>query len=226
MERRWRQRARFSTYEPHGTADGRGHKAASRAQSMPKYDEGWEDKEREPPAPGERVKALRRQLRDEAIAGPVRPSGGHVRAPHNYLRISLTEKCNLRCLYCMPEEGIDLTAKDELLSTDEVVRIARLFVANGQDQAHGGRTAVRPRPRGNHPQTPRLSRAEDIAITTNGLTLHRNLDALQAAGLTHVNISLDTLVPPKFELLTRRRGHDRVLKSIDRAVELGYDPVR
>ena len=67
---------------------------------------------------------------------------------------------------------------------------------------------------------------EQIAITTNGLTLHRRLEALKRAGLTHVNISLDTLVPAKFELLTRRNGHDRVLRSIREAVKFGYDPVK
>ena len=65
-----------------------------------------------------------------------------------------------------------------------------------------------------------------IAVTTNGLTLHRRLEALRDAGLTHVNISLDTLVPAKCELLTRRKGHDRVMRSIRAAVDLGYDPVK
>ena len=233
-----------TSHEQHGTADGRGrqqgkqrspaHRAnspvrhARTAASMPKYDEGWEEKERDPPAPGERVKALRRQLRDEAIAGRSGPLEDTFGRRHNYLRISLTEKCNLRCLYCMPEEGIDLTAKEELLSADEVVRVARLFVANGVDKIRltGGEPTVRPDLEDIIRRLRALTGLRDIAITTNGLTLHRNLDALQAAGLTHVNISLDTLVPPKFELLTRRRGHDRVLKSIDRAVELGYDPVK
>ena len=233
-----------TSHEQHGTADGRGrqqgkqrspaHRAnspvrhARTAASMPKYDEGWEEKERDPPAPGERVKALRRQLRDEAIAGRSGPLEDTFGRRHNYLRISLTEKCNLRCLYCMPEEGIDLTAKEELLSADEVVRVARLFVANGVDKIRltGGEPTVRPDLEDIIRRLRALAGLRDIAITTNGLTLHRNLDALQAAGLTHVNISLDTLVPPKFELLTRRRGHDRVLKSIDRAVELGYDPVK
>jgi sulfatase maturation enzyme AslB (radical SAM superfamily) len=65
-----------------------------------------------------------------------------------------------------------------------------------------------------------------VAMTTNGVTLHRRLEALRDAGLNLVNISLDTLVPEKFELLTRRRGHDRVLRSVRRAVELGFDPVK
>ena len=145
-------------------------------------------------------------MRDEAIAGRSGPLEDTFGRRHNYLRISLTEKCNLRCLYCMPEEGIDLTAKEELLSTDEVVRVARLFVANGVDKIRltGGEPTVRPDLEEIIRRLRALPGLRDIAITTNGLTLHRNLHALQAAGLTHVNISLDTLVPPKFELLTRR----------------------
>jgi cyclic pyranopterin phosphate synthase len=237
-----------STTSEQGIADGRGrqgvnhhrspsHRAnspvryAQTAASMPEYEKppwGGEEKGSDAAPPGERVKALRRRLRDEAItdrSGPLEDTFGR---HHNYLRISLTEKCNLRCLYCMPEEGIDLTAKDELLSADEVVRVARLFVANGVDKIRltGGEPTVRPDLEDIIRRLRALPGLNDIAITTNGLTLHRNLESLQAAGLTHVNISLDTLVPPKFELLTRRRGHDRVLKSIDRAVELGYDPVK
>ena len=147
---------------------------------------------------------------------------------HTYLRISLTEKCNLRCLYCMPEEGVDLTAAEHLLTADEVVRIARLFVANGVDKIRltGGEPTVRPDLEDIVRRVASLPGVRDVAITTNGLVLHRRLDALRAAGLTHVNISLDTLVPAKFELLTRRKGHDRVMKSIDQAAELGYDPVK
>mmetsp|Transcript_35951 Transcript_35951/g.57825 ORF Transcript_35951/g.57825 Transcript_35951/m.57825 type:complete len:431 (-) Transcript_35951:56-1348(-) len=147
---------------------------------------------------------------------------------HNYLRISLTEKCNLRCVYCMPSEGIDLTASTQLLTTEEVVRIARLFVAAGVDKIRltGGEPTVRPDLEDIVKQLSALPGLRHIAITTNGITLHKRLEALKAAGLTLVNISLDTLSAEKFELLTRRKGHDRVLKSIKRAVELGYDPVK
>ena len=109
----------------------------------------------------------------------------------------------------MPEEGIERTER-EPLTAPEIERVARLFVAHGVNK-------IRP-PAANPPSaaTSRMGSAaapdklEQIAITTNGLTLHRRLEALKRAGLTHVNISLDTLVPAKFELLTRRNGHDRV----------------
>ena len=128
----------------------------------------------------------------------------------------------------MPEDGIDLTANDQLMTTDEVVRVAKLFVAAGVNKIRltGGEPTVR---RDLEDIVRRLAALEGlntIAVTTNGLTLHRRLEALRDAGLTHVNISLDTLVPAKFELLTRRKGHDRVMRSIRAAVELGYDPVK
>jgi cyclic pyranopterin phosphate synthase len=147
---------------------------------------------------------------------------------HSYLRISLTEKCNLRCLYCMPEEGIDLTANDKLMTTDEVIRVAKLFVAAGVTKIRltGGEPTVR-RDLGDIVKRLRaLDGLQTIAITTNGITLHKKIEELRNNGLTHVNISLDTLVPAKFEFLTRRKGHDRVLRSIKAACALGFDPVK
>ncbi|SPO34904.1 related to molybdenum cofactor biosynthesis protein 1 B [Pseudozyma flocculosa] len=149
---------------------------------------------------------------------------------HTYLRMSLTERCNLRCLYCMPEEGVPLTPKDHLLSTDEVQRIASLFVDQGVNKIRltGGEPTVRRdlldivssfnqlKHKGLH----------QIGITSNGISLARKLDGLVASGLTHLNVSLDTLDPFKFEFMTRRRGFDAVMKSIDRALELGVQSLK
>ena len=128
----------------------------------------------------------------------------------------------------MPEEGIDLTESSNLLTTEEVVRVARLFVSAGVDKIRltGGEPTVRRDLEDIVARLSELPGLKNLAVTTNGLTLHRRLEALRDAGLDLVNISLDTLVPEKFEMLTRRRGHDRVLKSIRTAVELGYDPVK
>ena len=160
-----------------------------------------------------------------AAASPLTDSFGR---HHTYLRISLTERCNLRCLYCMPEEGIELTPNANLLTAPEIERVARLFVAHGVNKIRltGGEPTVRRDLEDVVERLAALDGLEQIAITTNGLTLHRRLEALKRAGLTHVNISLDTLVPAKFELLTRRNGHDRVLRSIREAVKFGYDPVK
>ncbi|KAK6182082.1 hypothetical protein SNE40_009846 [Patella caerulea] len=149
---------------------------------------------------------------------------------HTYLRISLTERCNLRCQYCMPENGVDLTPKDELLSTDEILTLSRLFVKEGVKKIRltGGEPLVRKdliqiieglnsfRSLG----------LEAIGITTNAVTLSRKLPQLKQVGLDQINISLDSLIPAKFEFITRRKGYDKVLKGIETAVDLGFHPVK
>ncbi|XP_033102704.1 molybdenum cofactor biosynthesis protein 1-like isoform X2 [Anneissia japonica] len=147
---------------------------------------------------------------------------------HNYLRISLTEKCNLRCQYCMPAEGVTLSPKDHLLSTDEITKISRLFVSQGVNKIRltGGEPLVRPDIIKIVENLGEFDGLEQIAMTTNGIALPRKLPALKAAGLTHLNISLDTLNPAKFEFITRRKGWHHAMKAIDTAIELGYTPLK
>lgn len=149
---------------------------------------------------------------------------------HTYLRISLTERCNLRCTYCMPDDGVALTPREQLLTTDEIMRLATLFVECGVTKIRltGGEPTLRPdigqlagrlgalRGRG----------LRSLGLTSNGIVLGRQLPALKEAGLSAVNISLDTLKPERFERLARRPGHAKVMASIRTAVELGYDPVK
>ncbi|RDX51907.1 molybdenum cofactor biosynthesis prote [Lentinus brumalis] len=142
---------------------------------------------------------------------------------HNYLRISLTERCNLRCFYCMPSEGIELSPPDHLLSDDEIIRLATLFVRNGVTKIRltGGEPTVR---KGIVEIVGRLNALrqyglQSIGMTTNGIALHRKLPALVENGLTHLNISLDTLDPFKFEIMTRRMGHNAVLRSLHTALQ-------
>ncbi|XP_071540744.1 molybdenum cofactor biosynthesis protein 1 isoform X4 [Panulirus ornatus] len=146
---------------------------------------------------------------------------------HSYLRISLTEKCNLRCQYCMPEEGVSLTPKARLLTSEEIIRVARLFVSEGVDKIRltGGEPMVRKDLAYIIESLSNLG-VKQLGITTNGLLLKRRLAELQSAGLTHVNVSLDTLIPQKFELITRRRGWERVMDGIEEALDLGYSPVK
>ncbi|KAG9042442.1 hypothetical protein FS837_010876 [Tulasnella sp. UAMH 9824] len=143
---------------------------------------------------------------------------------HDYLRISLTERCNLRCFYCMPQEGIDLSPSEDLLNDDEVIRLATIFVRHGVRKIRltGGEPTIRKdildivkrlnqlRPMGLH----------SIGMTSNGLALHRKLPGLVNNGLTHLNLSLDTLDPSRFEAITRRRGHEAVMKALDTALAL------
>jgi len=147
---------------------------------------------------------------------------------HNYLRISLTERCNLRCNYCMPAEGVELTPNAELLSQSEIIRIASTFVEGGVDKIRltGGEPSIRSDIEEICEQLRSLPGLKYLAMTSNCIVLSRKLPRLQAAGLNQLNISLDTLVPAKFELLTRRKGHSKVLQSIDTALELGFSPVK
>uniref|UniRef100_K7GFA3 Molybdenum cofactor biosynthesis protein 1 n=1 Tax=Pelodiscus sinensis TaxID=13735 RepID=K7GFA3_PELSI len=147
---------------------------------------------------------------------------------HNYLRISLTEKCNLRCQYCMPEEGVQLTPKSELLTTQEIITLARLFVKQGVDKIRltGGEPLIRPDVVDIVGQLYKLEGLQTIAVTTNGINLARLLPRLKDAGLDAINISLDTLVPAKFEFIVRRKGFHKVMEGIHKAIELGYNPVK
>ncbi|RXI05483.1 hypothetical protein DVH24_006740 [Malus domestica] len=147
---------------------------------------------------------------------------------HTYLRISLTERCNLRCQYCMPADGVELTPSPKLLSQTEILRLAKLFVSSGVDKIRltGGEPTVRKDIEDICLNLSNLNGLKTLAITTNGITLARKLPKLKECGLTALNISLDTLVPAKFEFMTRRKGHQRVMESINAAIELGYNPVK
>ncbi|KAI8896514.1 molybdopterin synthase [Globomyces pollinis-pini] len=149
---------------------------------------------------------------------------------HTYLRLSLTEKCNLRCTYCMPEEGVDLSPSKNLLTTNEITKLAKLFVQQGIDKIRltGGEPTIR---KDFVDVVYELNKLKDIGlksigVTTNGIALKRKLPALKENGLNQINISLDTLDPFKFELMTRRKGHDVVLNSIKMAVDLNFDAVK
>ncbi|KAB7505826.1 Molybdenum cofactor biosynthesis protein 1 [Armadillidium nasatum] len=146
---------------------------------------------------------------------------------HNYLRISLTERCNLRCQYCMPGEGVDLTPNNKLLTTEELIEISRLFVNEGVDKIRltGGEPMIRKDLVHIIGSLSNLG-IDHMGITTNGILLTRKLRELQKAGLTHINVSLDTLIPAKFEFITRRKGWNKVMEGINLALELGYSPLK
>ena len=141
---------------------------------------------------------------------------------HNYLRIAITERCNLRCTYCMPEEGIPLTPDDRLPSVDELIKIVSVFQEMGVNKIRltGGEPLVRRE----------LSEIldhlyemgfRDLNITTNGVFLDRYIDKFLEVGLKSINISLDTLDPEKFETMTRRNRFERVMKNIRLGMDKG-----
>ncbi|KAK0410496.1 hypothetical protein QR680_005158 [Steinernema hermaphroditum] len=136
---------------------------------------------------------------------------------HTYLRISLTERCNLRCTYCMPEEGVPLSPSEKLLSADEIVRLATLFAEFGVDKIRltGGEPTVRKDLVEIVGRLAKVPGIRQIGMTSNGIVLARKLDALAAAGLTKLNVSLDTLVDHKYQIMTRRNGLAKVLHLIE-----------
>ncbi|XP_074023970.1 molybdenum cofactor biosynthesis protein 1 isoform X1 [Numenius arquata] len=128
----------------------------------------------------------------------------------------------------MPEEGVQLTPKSELLTAQEIISLARLFVKEGVEKIRltGGEPLIRADVVDIVGQLYKLEGLKTIAVTTNGINLARLLPWLKEAGLNAINISLDTLVPAKFEFIVRRKGFHKVMEGIHKATELGYRPVK
>ena len=147
---------------------------------------------------------------------------------HNYLRISVTDRCNLRCLYCMPEEGVAFADTSTLLTYDQIVEVVEAGAELGISRLRitGGEPLVRP---GLADLISRLSDIpgiEDIALTTNALLLAPQAEALRAAGLSRVNISLDTLESSRFRMIARRGELKKVLQGIEAAAAAGFAPIK
>jgi cyclic pyranopterin phosphate synthase len=143
------------------------------------------------------------------------------------LRISVTDRCNFRCTYCMPEEGMQWLPRSEVLTFEEIERLATIFVERygvSGIRLTGGEPTVRAHLPVLVAMLARLG--VDVAMTTNGSALRRQAHGLREAGLRRVNISLDTLDRSKFEQMTRRDELLNVLDGIDAAVEAGFEPVK
>jgi cyclic pyranopterin phosphate synthase len=147
---------------------------------------------------------------------------------HRNLRISVTDRCNIRCFYCMPNEDVKFKPRSELLTFEEIVRFVRVVARLGVNRLRltGGEPLVRA-------ELPKLVAAlaqvpgiEDLAMTTNGILLADQAPALKAAGLRRLNISLDTLSEETFRHITRRDGLGRVLDGISLAQRLGFERIR
>ena len=146
----------------------------------------------------------------------------------DYLRISLTDRCNFRCIYCMPAEGVCAMSHDEILRIEEIEQIARVATRIGIKSVRltGGEPLVR---RGVVDLVESLSgmpEIKNVSLTTNGVLLPEMADDLKRAGLSRVNISLDTLDPAQFEFITRVGRLESTMKGIDAALETGFDPVK
>jgi cyclic pyranopterin phosphate synthase len=146
---------------------------------------------------------------------------------HRDLRISVTDRCNFRCTYCMPAEGMTWLPRSEVLTFEEIERVARVAVERlGVDSIR--LTGGEPLMRAHLPVlVSKLARlGVDLAMTTNGATLAQHVHALRDAGLGRINVSLDTLRPDRFVELVRRDGLTDVIAGIDAAVAAGFGPVK
>ena len=148
--------------------------------------------------------------------------------PITYLRVSVTDKCNLRCVYCMPESGLPWLAREDLLRYEEIVEIVRAAAQVGVRTIRltGGEPLVRRDLDRLVAGINAIDGIDDIALSTNAVLLEEQLDALVAAGLRRVNISLDTLREDRFVRIARRPGLDKVLRGIDAAIAANLGPVK
>ena len=142
---------------------------------------------------------------------------------HTYLRISLTEKCNLRCTYCMPSDGVVLTPKNHLMTTEEVIHMATLFVKNGVTKIRltGGEPLLR---KDFDEILLKLSELDiELSLTTNGILVDRHLETFKSSNVDTINVSLDTLRPEKFKLITLRDQFNKASENIDLLLNEGFN---
>src|SRR5580765_4855943 len=160
------------------------------------------------------------------LLDPPPPVAAHLRREHRLvdsfgrrvsdMRVSVTDRCNFRCVYCMPEEGMQWLKRETLLSFDEIERLTRIAVGLGIEEVRltGGEPTLRP-------ELPRLVErlaplpVRSLSLTTNGFLLRSLAGPLASAGLTRINVSLDTLQHDRFHQIARRRGLDEVLAGLE-----------
>lgn len=149
--------------------------------------------------------------------------------PINYLRVSVTDRCNLRCIYCMPPEGVGLLPHQDILTYEEIFTIVKAAAELGINKVRitGGEPLVRLGLSKLIEMLASLDTIDDISLTTNGLRLRHYAAELKSAGLRRVNVSLDTLNQHKFELISRSNSNlDDVLEGIEVAKSVGLNPVK
>lgn len=148
----------------------------------------------------------------ESNINPMQDNHGRV---HNYLRISITEHCNLRCTYCMPAEGIVLTPRAHLMTADEIVTIAKTFVKLGVTKIRltGGEPLVRKDAKIIIEQLGKLG--VELTLTTNGILVHEFIDTFKEVGITTLNVSIDSLKKDKFNQITRRNYFEKLVENLD-----------
>ncbi len=147
---------------------------------------------------------------------------------HSDLRISVTDRCNIRCFYCMPAENVKFLEREHLLTFDEMERFARVAAGLGIRKLRltGGEPLVRKQLSRLVAKLAAIPGIEDIALTTNGILLAEQAQELKDAGLKRLNVSLDALSEAKFQAITRRSGYEQVLKGIFTAQQVGFEKIK
>ena len=158
------------------------------------------------------------------MTGPLDPFGRSI----NYLRISVTDRCNLRCIYCMPLEGVPQMSHSELLSYEEIQTVVQAAAELGINKIRltGGEPLVRAQLPKLLPMLSQIEGIEELSLTTNGVFLKKYALELKQAGLSRVNVSLDTLKADKFRYITRLGELQAVLEGIEAAKKAGFEPVK
>lgn len=159
------------------------------------------------------------------MTAPLRDSFGRI---HTNLRISVTDRCNIRCFYCMPADNVQFMNRRELLTYEEIERFVRVAVRLGVNKVRltGGEPLVRADLDVLVEKLARIAGIHDIGLTTNGILLAAQAQRLYDAGLRRINVSLDALSPEKFREITRRDGYEQVIEGILAAQAAGFDPVK
>jgi GTP 3',8-cyclase len=147
---------------------------------------------------------------------------------HSYLRMSITDRCNLRCTYCMPPQGIDWTPREEILTADEIVRLGTIFVGMGITKIRltGGEPLSRRDVGQIAERLGALPGLKTLAMTTNGISLAKRAETLRAMGLNALTISLDTLKRDRFKEIAKRDQFDAVMAGIEAALAAGFAPLK
>jgi GTP 3',8-cyclase len=146
----------------------------------------------------------------------------------NYLRISVTDRCNLRCRYCMPPEGVQLLPRTDILSYEEIIEVVKVATAMGMDKIRltGGEPLIKKNIIGLVSRISEIAGISDFGLSTNGILLREYAQQLADAGLHRVNVSLDATSPEKYSEITRGGDVSLVLDGIDAAVDAGLSPVK
>ena len=147
---------------------------------------------------------------------------------HDYIRISVTDRCNLRCVYCMPAEGMEFAPHDEIMSYEEIAQVLKVLAPMGMRKVRltGGEPLVRKDLHKLVSMISAIDGIDDIALTTNALLLDKQAQALKDAGLNRINISLDSLRADRFSMITRGGDVNKVLKGIEAATAAGLAPIK